>query len=74
MSYRLQGMVYSSINDQFHRLLMLHLAFIGEPTFFGDPEGFSSLISSDAFPLVRSLNSYFALLFMPELYSLARIK
>jgi len=68
MSYRLQGMVYSSINVQ------LHLAFIGEPTFFGDPEGFSSLISSDAFPLVRSLNSYFALLFMPELYSLAKIK
>jgi len=71
MSYRLQGMVYSSINVQ------LHLAFIGEPTFFGDPEGFSSLISSDvylSFPLVRSLNSYFALLFTPELYSLAKIK
>lgn len=72
MSYRLQGMVYSSII----RVVQLHLAFIGEPTFFGDPEGFSSLISSVylSFPLVRSLNSYFALLFMPELYSLAKIK
>jgi hypothetical protein len=69
MSYRLQGMVYSSII----RVFQLHLAFIGEPTFFGDPEGFSSLISSVYF-VVRSLNSYFALLFMPELYSLAKIK
>ena len=69
MSYRLQGMVYSSII----RVVQLHLAFIGEPTFFGDPEGFSSLISSVYF-VVRSLYSYFALLFMPELYSLAKIK